>query len=301
MEKLICKECQKEFTDYISLRKHRSMKHKISSEQTYIDYKLNGKIPECKCGCSERTTFLGDNVGFREYKWGHAAKIHNNWGNNPNFKEMKQKSAETQHKLHQEGKLNVWNKGLTIADVRVKRNIEKMLLSPTRSKRISEKLKGIPKSEECKRKNRESQIISWANPDKREKQSHNRMLYIKKNGFEIKSKLEDSFIDILNNSFNMVEHENFIRQYYVREIKGLFDFKILGQKLLIEIDGDYWHCNPNTKFATPKYAAQKQNLIQDQVKQDWCKVYNFTLLRFWETDIKQNPDKVILKLKEYLP
>lgn len=45
MEKLICVECLKDFDNYISLRKHRSMKHKISSEQTYIDYKLNGTLP----------------------------------------------------------------------------------------------------------------------------------------------------------------------------------------------------------------------------------------------------------------
>lgn len=294
MEKLNCKECQQEFTDYITLRKHRSMKHKISSEQTYIDYKLNGEIPECKCGCAERTKFLGDNVGFREYKWGHAAKIHNNWGNNPNFKEMKQKSAETQHKLHQEGKLNVWNKGLTIADARVKNNINKMLLSPTRSKQISEKLKGVPKSEESKRKNRESQIISWANPDKREKQSIKRIHFLTERNYKYgKTKLENLFENIL-----IELGLRYVYQYRIET--GLFDFYLPDLNIIIEVDGDFHHCNP-LKYKEPKFPIQLNTVINDKRKNMICERNHFTLLRFWETDIKQNPDKVILKLKEYLP
>ena len=300
MENLICKECQREFNDYTSLRKHRSMKHKISSEQTYIEYKLAGQEPECKCGCHERPKFLGDTAGFREYRWGHAAKVCNNWGNNPNFKELKRKSAETQHKLHQEGKLKIWNKGLTIDDERVKNNIEKVLLSPTRSKRISDKLKDKVKTDLHKQHLRESQIKSWDNPDKREKQSHTRIQHMVNNGCVVKSKLEEHFIKILEMNFNMIEHEHYYRQYYIREIKSLFDFKITHKKILIEIDGDYWHCNPATKFVTPIYAAQKKNLIQDQIKNQWCENNNFTLLRFWETDINKNPDMVIAKLKEYL-
>jgi len=34
-----------------SLRRHRSQKHSINAEQTYIDYVLDGVEPKCKCGC----------------------------------------------------------------------------------------------------------------------------------------------------------------------------------------------------------------------------------------------------------
>ncbi len=300
MKEFICKICGKEFDKYISICKHNSRKHKIGPEETYIEYLLNGVAPVCECGCGEKTHYSYELKGFCKFILGHAARVHNNWGNNPNFKELKQKSADTQRKLYQEGKLTIWNKGLTIEDERVKNNIEKVLASPDRGKKISEKLKGKKTSEETKQKLRESQIISWSNPEKRERQSHKRMLYIMKNGFTVKSKLEETFINILYENFNMVEHEHFIRQYYVREIKGLFDFKIANKKIFIEVDGDYWHCNPNSKFATPKYEAQKGNLIQDKCKEEWCLKNDFTLLRFWESDINNNPEIIIAKLKEYL-
>lgn len=43
---MVCKECQKEFDSLSSLRRHRSLVHKISSENTYIEYVLGGANPE---------------------------------------------------------------------------------------------------------------------------------------------------------------------------------------------------------------------------------------------------------------
>ena len=48
---IICKECDREFESLDSLRRHRSQKHSINAEQTYIDYVLDGVEPKCKCGC----------------------------------------------------------------------------------------------------------------------------------------------------------------------------------------------------------------------------------------------------------
>ena len=73
-----------------------------------------------------------------------------------------------------------------------------------------------------------------------------------------------------------------------------------GKKILIEVDGDYWHCNPNGKFPQPIYEAQKANLIQDKVKEVWCLNNEFKLLRFWEKDINERPEWVIDELKKQL-
>jgi very-short-patch-repair endonuclease len=75
---------------------------------------------------------------------------------------------------------------------------------------------------------------------------------------------------------------------------------ISGKNFLIEVDGDYWHCNPNTKYSTPIYAAQKKNLIQDEIKNNWCLDNKYKLLRFWESDINNNTEKIIKFLKEEL-
>jgi very-short-patch-repair endonuclease len=292
-----CKECNREFESLDSLRRHRTQKHNINAEQTYIDYVLNGNEPTCKCGCGEKPKYLGIDAGYRDYIRGHAARVNNNWGNNP---EVLKKSHETQKKMHDSGELNIWNKGLTIEDGRVRDNINKVMANPNRGKNISKKLIGVAKSEEHKENIKIAADKRWENNEEREKQSHRRIDYIIKNGFQTKSKLEDIFKDILINNFDFIENVNFYHQFYIREIKSLYDFKISGKKLMIEVDGDFWHCNPKSKFSIPEYSVQKKNLIKDEIKNKWCLDNDFTLLRFWETDINDNPNIVIKTLKKYL-
>jgi very-short-patch-repair endonuclease len=294
---VVCKECNLEFETLDSLRRHRVQKHKISAEQTYVEYILNGIEPLCKCGCGKKPKYMGIDVGYRDYIKGHASRINNNWGHNPS---VLKKSHDTQKQMHKDGLLKIWNKGLTIDDERVKDNINKVMANPNRSKNISKKLKNIPKSESHKLKIQKAAELRWLKPEEREKQSHRRMLYIIKNGFQVKSKLEDIFKDILFNEFGFIDDIHYYSQYYVREIKSLYDFKIKGKNIIIEVDGDFWHCNPNSNFKIPVYETQKTNLKQDEIKNNWCIDNNFKLLRFWETDIKTKPEEVIKILKKEL-
>jgi hypothetical protein len=294
---VICKECGCEFDNLDSLRRHRSQKHGINAEQTYIDYVLNGVKPSCKCGCGEKPKYMGIDVGFKDYIRGHASRVNNNWGHNP---EAIRKSHEKQKKMYESGELKIWNKGLTMDDPRVRDNIQKTMSNPERSKNISKALIGLSKSEIHKLKLKEKSKLRWLNLEEREKQSHRRMEYIIKNGFETKSKLEDKFVKILLDEFNLIEEIDYYRQYYVREIKSLYDIKIKGKQIMIEIDGDFWHCNPNSNFSEPIYDVQKNNLKQDIVKNEWCDKNNIKLLRFWETDIKTNRAEVVKILKKEL-
>lgn len=295
---IVCKECKQEFESLDSLRRHNNQKHKINAEETYIEYVIGGIKPMCKCGCGEITNFLSIEKGYVDYVRGHAARVNNNWGHNP---EVLKKSHETQKRMHESGELKIWNKGLTMEDERVRDNINKVMSNPNRGKNISDKLIGVPKSDEHKLKLSETATKRWENPEEREKQSNKRMEYIVKNGFETKSKLEDYFKNnFLIGELKLNEKKDFYHQFYIREIKSLYDFKISGKNILIEIDGDYWHCNPNTKFAITTYAAQKKNLISDEIKNKWCLDNGFKLLRFWESEIKNNPEKIIEILKTEL-
>lgn len=297
MEEIKCRECDRSFKSLDSLRRHRSQKHGVNSEQTYIDYVLNSEEPSCKCGCGEKPNFLSFKKGFVDYIRGHAARVKNNWGHNP---EALRKSHDTQRKMYESGKLEIWNKGLTIEDSRVKDNINKTMSNPERGKNISEALSGVPKSEEHKKNLSKAQIKSWDNQEKRDRQRNNRLNYIRNNDLIPISNLEKDFEELLNSHFDLECDIDYYPQFYVREIKGLFDFKISGKKILIEVDGDFWHCNPNSKFKTPQYAAQFSNLKKDKKKEVWCKNNGYTLLRFWEDDIKNDLDGVINKLKNFI-
>lgn len=69
---------------------------------------------------------------------------------------------------------------------------------------------------------------------------------------------------------------------------------------LIEIDGDYFHSNPDVVDINNLNPMQKHNLFVDKLKNDWAKSHGIPLLRIWENDIRKNPSKVIKKINEYM-
>jgi very-short-patch-repair endonuclease len=290
-----CKECESEFETLDSLRRHNSQKHNVNAEQTYIDYILNGNKPTCKCGCGEKTNFSSIEKGYVDYIRGHAARVNNNWGHNS---EAIKKSHETQKKLHQSGELNVWNKGLTIDDERVKNNIEKIMSNPNRGKNISKKLKDVPKSKEHKENIQKAAILRWKNEDEREKQSYRLISHLIKNNYRNpKTKLENKFQTILE-SLGFLENVDFIYQKQISS--AIFDFYFENKNLLIEVDGDFHHCNPNSKHAIPKYAIQLKTISNDVRKNRIADNKKIKLFRFWELDINNNIEQVIEILKKEL-
>ena len=85
----------------------------------------------------------------------------------------------------------------------------------------------------------------------------------------------------------------------VGETFRIYDFYLPEFNLLIEADGDYWHGNPN-KF-TILNEVQSINKINDIFKNELAKENGFSLIRFWETDIKKKNFKFNLmnKIKQY--
>ena len=70
--------------------------------------------------------------------------------------------------------------------------------------------------------------------------------------------------------------------------------------VLIEVDGDFHHCNPNSKHRIPIYPIQLKTIGNDIRKNILAKDKGFKLLRFWETDINNNPEYIVKLLKKEL-
>jgi hypothetical protein len=134
-----CKVCEKEFETLDKLRRHNSRVHKISSQEFYDEYILNGEIPKCKCGCGETPTFITFTKGYNEWIKGHISRVNNNWGHN---QKAIDNSAQTRREQYENGEREVWNIGLTKeTDERVKINGEK----------VSESISNNPKEIERRR------------------------------------------------------------------------------------------------------------------------------------------------------
>lgn len=288
----ICDICEKGYESLWGLSNHRSRKHDIRPIETYTKYVLNNNKPTCQCGCGEEPTFLGIKKGFRDYIRGHASRVNNNWGHNV---DSQKKSKDTQRKMYESGELVIWNKGITKEDDERLNYGDKISSNLERSKKISKALKGRKMPKDVMDRLDKGMRDYWSKKENREKQSHKRVSYIKENGFIPISKVEKYFGEIL-----LECGFNFYEQFYVREIKALYDFKVKGKKILIEVDGDFWHCNPNTKFKKPTTEHQRSNLIKDKIKNEWCKNNNYILLRFWESDINNRPDWVKSEILKHI-
>jgi len=74
-----------------------------------------------------------------------------------------------------------------------------------------------------------------------------------------------------------------------------YDFKIKRKPIIIEVDGDFWHGNPDTKSHHTGVEETKEN---DTLKERMANDRNYRVLRFWETDVKNDLSVIENKLKE---
>jgi len=87
-------------------------------------------------------------------------------------------------------------------------------------------------------------------------------------------------------------------QYLAEDIKRYYDFYLPEQRVLIEVDGDFYH--GYGKLYEEMSPMQKKNKRIDEIKNKWADLNSIPLLRFWEHDINKNPQKVMKELKSWI-
>jgi hypothetical protein len=81
-----------------------------------------------------------------------------------------------------------------------------------------------------------------------------------------------------------------------------FDYYVPSLRLLIEYNGDYWHCNPS-KYS-PDYFNQKKKKFAfeiwkyDEEKLDLAKKNLYNIVVVWESEHRNNPDILFEKINE---
>jgi hypothetical protein len=119
------------------------------------------------------------------------------------------------------------------------------------------------------------------------------------------SKLEEDFARDFLDKLGV----KYIYQYFAREIGRYYDFAILldessgvtpGSIILIEIDGSFFHSDPRVVDENNLSPMQKRNRRVDEHKNKWALSHSIPLVRIWEKDIRETPDKVMKDLKKRL-
>ena len=108
------------------------------------------------------------------------------------------------------------------------------------------------------------------------------------------SKLEERFARDFLDKLDI----NYTYQYKAESIGRYFDFYLNDYRVLIEVDGDYYHSyNLLYEQMSP---MQKHNKRVDEEKNRWASLNRIPLLRIWEHEINEQPKKVMDFLKEKL-
>lgn len=110
---------------------------------------------------------------------------------------------------------------------------------------------------------------------------------IENSSFSISSKLEDDFIKDFIEPYTT----NYKRQFYLSEIKQFCDLYLPENKIIIEINGGYWHCDRRL-YDKPINDIQKEKIKRDEIKYKYLRDNGFLLIVIWEQDIKNNREKV---------
>ena len=194
--------------------------------------------------------------------------------------------------MHENGELIIWNKGLT-KDVDKRLDYgDKISNNKERNDKISKALKGRKRPKEVLDKLNEGMLEYWSKPENREQRRLSQVEHLRIRQVNTKSKLEQKFEDMMKEV-----GVQFLNQF---PLDGyLFDFYIPKHNVLIEVDGDWYHCNPDI-HPKPIHEIQKFVTENDNKKNEVVKDNNITLLRFWENDINNNPETIKTELSRYL-
>lgn len=117
----------------------------------------------------------------------------------------------------------------------------------------------------------------------------------------IKKYLNDNKIQ---NQLLYGENELYIRNN-IKDIGYKIDFYDKTKNLIIEFQGDYWHCNPNLynkNFINEvKQLTAEEIWEYDQNKKDFiCQELNNPIyLQIWESDYRKNPNKILSDILLY--
>lgn len=161
---------------------------------------------------------------------------------------------------------------------------------------------GEEKAKIIKEKQSQSAIAS-------SKVSSNRGMKNKKHTEETKRKISQKTVAQMKDG--RINKTSSIQRVFFDKVKSIFseaeleyscvyytiDIAFPDKKLAIEVDGDFWHSNEEKGYKCI-YETQKRNKINDTNKNLYLESNNWCVLRFWQSEIEENVELCIQKIKD---
>lgn len=88
-----------------------------------------------------------------------------------------------------------------------------------------------------------------------------------------------------------IEYE---REYRPDGYRKVYDF-LVRDDILIEVQGDYWHANPDVYNDCELNDIQRKNVQSDLEKSQWAKENGYSLVELWEKDINETGSVALIE------
>lgn len=287
---LVCKICGKKLQDmprrkknlylFNIFKEHVESEHHITIEDYMLQF-FNVQKQLCRCGCGNYTKLvcLHKQIVYRDYV------IHHTFAD----KNFIKQNAEIM-KITRKGENNpmfnrhAWNYGMT------HETNEKL-------KKISDSMKNRIVSDSTREKLRIALLERRKNGftgnkgNKHSEATKNLLKIITLRQIaEGKLKQTDT---IPHQKVCLFLSENNIRYQKEKQMEYFsFDIFLIDYNIYIEVDGDYWHANPQFYSEKELTKSQKINIYRDSKKNEFATHRGLKLMRFWENDIMNHFDSV---------
>ena len=103
--------------------------------------------------------------------------------------------------------------------------------------------------------------------------------------------------------YNILKSSGSLKQEVKCKISRFSYNFIYGKRILVEVNGDYWHGNPNKFNIDGSGGKRKLNDIQinkietDKLKLEFAKSHNFEVIYIWEEEINNGDFSKLYFLK----
>lgn len=279
-----CPRCTLEFNSYVGLARHTTKMYNLKGEQLYREYHNITEIVICKCGCGTPTKWRID-TGYNLYVAGHNSigatnpmfgKTHSDTARKNISSKRKEKFANGEYSVNK-NQISASLKKLWSTD-EYKRNMKHTRETSGWREKLSASHSGEKNYWYGKKRPDHSKLMKT--PEMLSK------VFAKRSMTDIEQKLAN-MLDMLN-----IEYHN---QFFI-SVDGdtvSYDFKLKEYPVLIETDGDYWHGGPSVDIHVPFVNEVTE---KDRLKDGMAAQRGYKVLRFWGSDILNNPQQVITQL-----
>jgi len=268
-----CRLCSQSVSNRRSLGNHLVRSHKGWNLERYVtELCLQNEIPVCACGCGQRTSWHKTKYRYNEYVTGH---------NNTFSKEKQPKFTNEQIQQRNEKIRQAYRTKKQEISNKISESLKVTFDCDEQRARMSNHANKLWSNSEFRLRVSEGQRKSWRNnyaeryakvftPEMRLKLS----LANQNSKNQFSSKLEKFCIDSIKTAFGSNVQESF----WINSKEGskCYDVFFTKEKMLLELDGIYWH---GLDRATNYTAEQLSNMANDRCKERVARENGYSLLR----------------------